>query len=197
MCLGLAAGFPGFAQAEPVVVDDFNQYSDASYVQTQMWSLWRRFGEATTDGIYSIAGGAEGRGGRYAVSWTLGKAGYLRYTFPAVKSFPVGTTFAMDMAVTAPLPNTQVFLLVADGDPTLPTTTTYRTQEGQPLTDLDYRTHGFELTEMSVRRMSGRASLREVLGRLASVTFIFSNATDAGTQGILIDNFQVSVPRSP
>lgn len=195
--LNLAAGVAALLQAEPVVIDDFNQYSASGYVQTQMWSLWRRFGEATTDGIYSIAKGAEGRGAHYAVNWQVGKAGFLRYSFPSAKSFPVGTIFSMDMSVTTSLPGTRVFLLLADGDPNSPSTTTYRTQEGQSLVAMDYETFGFEVTEASVRRMSGRATLKDVLGALASVTFIFTNNADLESQGIHFDNLGFTPPRTP
>lgn len=184
-------------QAAATVIDDFDGYSQASYVQDQMWSLWRRFGSATTDGIYSIADGAEGRGASYGVNWALGNAGYVRHTFAAPKSFVRGTRFSIDLAVTESLPATQVCLLISDGDPARSTTTTYRTPPGIFITEKNYRTHAFELTEDQLRRVTGTASVREVLGRVANVTLMFSNPTGEGAQNIHFDNFLVMAASAP
>lgn len=194
LATGLAlAGFAvGSSRAEVVVIDDFDQYANTSYVQEQKWSLWRRFGAATTDGIYSIAGGASGRGANYGVSWAQGNAGYVRYTFPSPKGFEVGTVFAMDISVTVSLPGTQVFLLVSNGDSAAASTTTYRTRIGELVNHTDYRTFSFSITEDTVRRVSGTASLPDVLKSLSSVTLMFTNADGSGAQSIQFDNFTVS-----
>jgi hypothetical protein len=157
-----------------------------------MWSLWRRFGTATTDGIYSIAGGASGRGASYGVNWAQGEAGYVRYTFASPKSFGPGTVVAIDLSVTVALPGTQVFLLLSNGESSSAATTTYRSRMGELVTGTSYRTFSFSVTDDSVRRVAGTAPLSEVLKSLSSVTIMFTNTDGEGAQSIHFDNFTIS-----
>ncbi len=180
-----------------VVIDDFENYTSAEYVQNQDGASWRRFGVATVDGLYSVANPSGGRAVSYAVNWASGNAGYIRYTFPSAGHYAAGTTFSVDLAVTKPLSGTNVFLLLADGETSVATTTAYRTRVGRELPDTGFQTYEFIVNERSVRRISGGASLQAVLDKLASVTLIFSNADGTGSQSILLDNFKVIAPRLP
>lgn len=182
------------APVESLVIDDFDSYTSDSYVQDQMWSLWRRFGVATTDGIYSIDAGAQGRGASYGVNWSQGKAGYVRHTFASPKSFSPGVRVTLDLAVSESLAGTQVCLIIADGDPAQPTTTSYRTPPGVFVTGTGYRTYVFDLKEAELRKASGTASVRSVLSRSANFTFMFTNSTGEGAQTILFDNLVVHPP---
>ncbi len=195
----VATGRPIGAQPNVAVVEDFDRYTSSDYVQNQGWSLWRRFGTATNDGLYSVPEG-DGRGGRaasYLVNWGAGNTGYVRYTFPSPASFASGTIFSIDLSVDTALPGTEVSLVVADGEPSLASTTAYRIGAGRPLVGTEFQTHAFVLEGNGVRRVSGRAPLGEVLDRLASATLVFNNRGGAGSQAILIDNFTITTPRSP
>lgn len=117
LLLGSLAGFfPAAFAAFVVVLDNFEAYSSPSYVQDQGRELRRRFDTATTDGIYGGPRGAQDRASGYMVNWSLGNAGYLRYTFPPLKRFPLGIEFTLERQVGGDDSEPLVRMVVADGD---------------------------------------------------------------------------------
>lgn len=198
----LAAGiaFLGFTSplvhGTPMVIDNFDQYASGTYLQNLPNARWSRFGNATADGIYSIAGGVGGtRGASYLVNFSPSSAvnGSVRHTFSTSQSFTQPIIFSLDLAVSVIRPGTTVFAQISSsaGTPTI-----FETLVGQSLTNTGFQTFTFSFDPESVRHIQGGQSLEAVLADLKSVTFRFNNTVDSGSQSILFDNLTVvaSIP---
>lgn len=168
------------------VLDNFNSYVSGSYIQAQN-AAWSRFGAATTDGIYSIAGGAEGRGASYSVGWAAGNQGFVRYAFGAAQSFTEGASLSVDLSVSAALPDTTVVAQVTGGSGT-----TWAMTAAVSLTNTGYVTYNFILEGAGMTRIEGSDSLSVVMANLQSVTLQFRNVSGVGSQAIQFDNLVLS-----
>jgi len=183
------------AQGSTIIVDNFNSYSNSTLLQNMPGTNWSRFGNATADGIYSIAGGVGGtRGASYLVSYNATTAvnGSVRYTYATPQSFEGPITFSLDIAVNTVRPGTQVFAQIASSDAT---PTIFETLVGQSITNTTYQTFTFSFSPENIKSLQGSKTLDQVIHDLKSITFRFNNTTDIGSQSINFDNLTVtSIP---
>lgn len=187
-----------FAKAS-LLIDDFNAYTNASYIQVQN-PAWSRFGNATSDGIYSIAGGVDGtRGASYIVNWGAGSNGYVRYTFATAQDFSLMNAFTLDLSTNSVVAGTLAYLQInytqTIGETTI--VNTYETTMGLSLASTQYENFVFNFTPDSVTRREGMADFATVMANVTSFTFRYNNSTGAGNQQIRFDNFYaVPEPRA-
>ncbi|AHF94722.1 hypothetical protein OPIT5_23965 [Opitutaceae bacterium TAV5] len=197
----MAGVSPFFGRAQVVVIDNFDEYNNATYIQAQN-TAWSRSGAATADGIYSIAGGQTGRGASYSANWGGGNLGRVRYTFASAQSYESGTVFTVDLAVTvssggtAPAADTLVSAQIANGDPNDAATSIWVTA-GQALTSGSYTTFSFLFDGATTSSVQGTASLADVLSSVTSITLQFANNSGAGRQTITFDNLAVTPGSGP
>ena len=170
--------------SQAVLIDDFNSYVSGSYIQTQNPN-WSRFGAATTDGIYSIAGGVNGtRGASYSVNFANNAVGSVRYTFATAQDFTATPTVSLDLSIPLSLVGTQVQAVLYSG------TTVYQTT-ALSFTNASYQTYTFDLIQSNVTRTEGTASLADSLANVTGIALRFSNTNGTGTASINFDNLSV------
>ncbi len=180
------------AQGATIVIDDFNNYSNSTLLQNLPGTNWSRFGNATADGIYSIAGGVGGtRGANYLVNYNTTTAvnGSVRYTYATPQSFEGNITFSLDIAVNTVRPGTKVFAQIASSDAT---PTIFETLVGQSLSSTSYQTFTFSFSAENIKSIQGSKTLDQVVADLKSITFRFNNTLDTGSQTISFDNLIVT-----
>ncbi len=173
--------------SQAVLIDDFNNYLNTTYIQAQN-SAWSRFGAATTDGISSIAGGADGtRGAAYSVNFTGNVTGSVKYTFATPQNFTTTYTVTLDMDVPLSLSGTLVQAVLydaADSQSIFQTT-------AQSLTNASYLTYTFDFTTANTTRTQGTATLAEALTNVSAIGLRFSNSNGTGSASINFDNLSV------
>lgn len=188
----LLAGALSNAAAAPILIDDFESYAAGTYIQAQGGLNWSRFGNATSDGIYSIANGSGGgRAASYQVNFNPGAGnvnGSVRYTFATAQDYSGVYSFSLDIAVDTVLPGTSVFAQIA-GDGSTPTI--IETLVGQAVTSSNYVTYVFQFTPDNLRVIQGTESVDDVLAHLKSITFRFNNTT-GGKQTLMFDQLQAN-----
>lgn len=183
---GVVAGL-ALTSGQAVLIDDFNNYVNTSYIQPGQNPAWSRFGAGTTDGISSIAGGVDGtRGAAYSVNFGLG-TGSVKYTFSTLQNFTSTTVLTLDLEIPLSLTGTQVQAVIYDGGSSQ---TIYQTTV-QSLTNATYITYTFDFTAANVSRAQGSASLADVLANVSAIGFRFSNTNGAGSATINFDNLNV------
>lgn len=183
---GVVAGL-ALTSSQAILIDDFNNYVNSSYIQTQN-PAWSRFGAGTTDGISSIAGGVGGtRGAAYSANFANG-FGSVKYTFSSLQNYTSTFVLTLDLAIPLSLAGTQVQAVIYDGN--LSDQTIYQTT-AQSLTNATYITYTFEFTPATVTRTQGAASLADVLANVGAIGFRFSNTNGTGSATINFDNLNV------
>ena len=200
----LALLAPVSSQAATILADNFNEYTNASYIGTQtpvqtnpggafgIAGNWTRFGGATTDGIYSIAGGAEGRGASYSVAWTpTAVAGYTMYTFSAVQNLSLLSAITLDINVGTVVAGTTVSVQLRSG------ATTFQSVTPLALTNTTFSTFTFDSTSSGLSRIEGSGTYASTLAAVNSIVFVFSNAGGTGSQSIRFDNFNLATVPEP
>ncbi|MDR1282718.1 MAG: hypothetical protein LBK99_18125 [Opitutaceae bacterium] len=210
----IAGVSPFFMHAQPVMIDNFDGYIyDESkliyYVQNQntSWTVSAKNGvSATTDGIYSVRDGQTSRGADFFTNWAAGNLGFVRYTFASAQAYRPGTVFTVDLAVVlhssgiATTSDTLVAAQIANGDPTLTTTSVWSTptqtlvSDGNPISTSSYTPFSFRFDEATASLVGGmgNASLTDVLGSVTSITLVFTNSGGVGRQIIYFDNLAVT-----
>ncbi len=190
IALGAVSGL-GALRGATTVIDDFNAYTNATYIQAQNVS-WSRSGSAITDGIYSIAGGVTGRGANFSMAWTAGNAARVKYDFTSAQAYSVGVVFSVDLKTSAAIAGTSVVGVVTDS-----TGTSWQTSVAQSFADTSYVTYSFSFGSGDTTRTAGSASLVATLLDVKSLTIQFSNTLGLSSQTISFDNLTVTTSAIP
>ncbi len=173
-------------QGRATTIDDFDGYQSGTYIQAQNKS-WSRYGNATSDGIDSIAEGFHQRGASYVANWTTATpTGSVRYTFASSQKLTATPVLSVELAVLpSPVTGTEVTASISNG------TTSYRIAQAQPLANLSYSLYSFDFTQTTTCE-KGTDSLQTVLENATSVTITFTNANSPGAQTIHFDNVSMT-----
>lgn len=187
--LSLAGASVSVLSAAPVVIDDFDSYSDMIQAQNPSWT---RGGSAVPEGIYSDPAGGGGREAVIFYDWSEGNRGFVRYTFSEPLALESGVEFSVDLRVSHNfVPGTTVSFALASAG------TTYETAP-QALTNTDYQTFSFLITEATAELSDGPSvSLSEVLANLSTVSIWFRNSGGAGYPGFAFDNLSYTTAPIP
>ncbi len=203
--MGVVLGFISVSsQAAVVLVDNFNEYTNASYIGTNatvqfnpggasgIAGGWVRYGNATLDGIYSIAGGASGRGGSYSAGWSpTATTGSIQYNFSSVQNLSNLDDITLDINVNSVVLGTTVALQIRSGS------TYFQTTTPLSLVNTAYNTFTFDAASSALTRVAGAASYESVLGSVDALVFVFANTGGTGTQSIRFDNLNLVTAAVP
>jgi hypothetical protein len=185
-------------QSSLSLYDNFESYTNGEVIATGSTpvvsgSPWGRFGAATADNpvVFSGIGVGGSQGAQYPLDWSLGNNGQLVYYFSTTPT-NLQSTVAISVAlavsnVTGLVSNTVVEVAVAETNGAVYETTA---SFAQLLTNTAYQTFTLALnaSEMVNQGTSGPFDLTQV----QDVRLRFYNAGGAGTELILVDNFQGS-----
>ncbi len=202
---GVVLAFLPFAlRAEVLLVDDFNAYNNVTLIGNNLpiqsnpggasgiAGSWTRFGNATADGIYSIAGGIGGtRGASYSTDWSKGANGYIHYTFASTHDFSLLDEISLNLYVGTVVAGTTVSVQIRSGS------TYYQTAAPLSLVNTAYSTFSFDASATGLTRVAGTASYEDVVGAVSSIVFVFSNSGGSGTQAIRFDQFEITTIPEP
>lgn len=201
--MGVVLGvMAGTSHGAVVLVDDFNEYTSASYIGTNstiqfnpggtsgIAGGWIRYG-AISDGIYSIAGGSEGRGGAYSLNWGAGTFGSLQYNFTTAQNLTGLDEITFDLYTASAVVGTSVAVQIRSGS------TYYQSTTPLSLTNTSYSTFTFDASSEALTRVSGSASYESVLTSVDAIVFIVTNSSGSGTQAIRFDNLNVVTVPEP
>jgi hypothetical protein len=187
------------ASARAQLIDNFNEYTSGSYIQVQsnpggssgLAGTWSRLGTATSDGIYSIAGGEEGRGATYDTNYSGGSTGFVKFTFAAAQNFTATPELQSYLDVGTSLSGTTVNAQITDGNTTFALTTPLA------LTNTTYQQFSFDFTSTDTTLSSGSESLSTVLSNTTAVLLQFKNTSGSGSQAINFDDVQMVTDGAP
>lgn len=203
--MGVVFGFMTVSsQAATVLVDNFNEYTNATYIGTNTTSQfnpggasgiaggWVRYGNATLDGIYSIAGGVTGRGASYSAGWSpTATSGSVQYNFTSVQDLSSLDDITLDINVNSVVVGTTVALQIRSGS------TYFQTTTPLSLVNTSYSTFTFDAASSALTRVAGAASYESVLGSVDALVFVFANTGGTGTQSIRFDNLNLVTAAVP
>lgn len=205
-CAAAAAVTVSVVGAHAGMLDTFNEYSTANYIQGQQGTsgTFARFGSAVADGLYaSTAAGspndpAAGTGGTNigaVANASFGNGGrfyfaQLNFTSPMSLSTTGSGTVNLDIQVTSPsaLPNTMVAIQIQEANG--------QQYESAPISlggsgALTYQTYSFNFSLATTTYSGDPAqtdSLATVLANASALNIFFSNTVDTGAENIDFDD---------
>lgn len=178
----------GAVQASADVIDNFDSYTNASYIHLQNAAWNKPTGLAYTDGIYSTANSQSGRAASFSMTWTVANTvARVKYDFASPQAYSLGVVFTMDLKTSAAISGTNVFGVILDSTGTAWSTV------GQAISNTaSYTTYSFTFNTGTTTRTDGSASLVAALSDTRSFNLQLTNTGGTGSQQIFFDNFTVT-----
>jgi hypothetical protein len=186
--LGMAASA---SSAEPVVLEDFEQYANGDVVAAAATSVpWGRFGYAVNDNLTATSQSARVIAGQISGAFPVGwgqsdtpprNSATLRNTFDAPKDLSGHESISVKVRTMAKTTETSVKVMISDA------TTTYASKKSVPVTN-EMQEITFELKGADFERTDGQANFPDVLSKAASLSLRFENKTEEASETLVIDD---------